>query len=384
MNIIFLDCTQNYGHQFSATNSKTRYMIKGLKEYKNSCTIINSINGMVGLRKKELIFDSEVGEIITYPLIINKIISWIFNIIPLYHDLKHLRKKEDKNIIFLEFPDFHIYLIYILIARLLKYKIITISHEWGPTIESTRFIKKPLIWMYTKTFGYMVDGILPISEYIIEHIKHFKKPYTKLPIIADYDEHPLNAISINKNNNPFFLYCVYAGYKRTIIPIIDAFCDYKEKGGICSLLLILSGTTEQISIIEDYIKNTGMNKYINIKTKVKNSELLEFYSNAIAHIIPLNPKCEQDKARFSQKIAEYLSSGNPVISNNVGEIKHYFTDKKNIILCEYPKGFSDAFLWINNNPELSREIGLNGYNLGKNNFDFHIIGKNIHIFLTNI
>lgn len=384
MNIIFLDCTQNFGHQFSATNSKTRYMIKGLRAFGDSCTIINSINGMVGINNVEKIFDDETGEVITYPFKKNIFISWLFNIKDLYYDLKSHRKKGDKNFIILEFPDYHIYILYIILARMLNYKIITISHEWGPTITSTRNIRKPSVWLYTKTFGYMVDGILPISEYIIERIKHFKKPYIKLPVIADFSK-------VNETSNvqiiekySYFLYCVYAGYKRTIIPIIDSYMVYRNNGGNSKLLLILSGSSSQIHVIEDYVKNIKAEEYIIIKTKVPYPELNLLYSNALALIIPLNPHCEQDKARFSQKIAEYLSSGSPIISNNVGEVKHYFVDKKNIILCDYPNGFSDAFTWVTKNIQNSKEIGQNGYKLGKLNFDFRIIGENIHEFLFKI
>lgn len=385
MNIIFLDCTQNYGHQFSATNSKTRFMIKGLKAQGDSCTIINSINGMAGIQKTETITDSEVGEVITYPCKRNKIINWLFNIKPLYHDLKIHRQKDKKNFIILEFPYFHIYIIYILLARLLNYKIITISHEWGSTFKSTKFIRKISIGLYTKTFGYMVDGILPISEYIIERIKHFHKPYIKVPIMADFNVLTKTSSNhIGHEKEPYFLYCVYAGYKREIIPIIDSYRTYKEKGGKCHLLLILSGTSTQINTIQNYINEINETEYISIKTKIPNSELWHLYSNAVGLIIPLNPNYEQDKARFSQKIAEYLSSGSPIISNNVGEIKYYFTDKENIILCDYPNGFSDAFAWITKNPLLSKEIGYKGYELGISNFDYQVIGKRLHNFLYQI
>lgn len=385
MNIIFLDCTQNYGHQFSATNSKTRFMIKGLKAQGDSCTIINSINGMAGIQKTEKIIDSEVGEVITYPCKRNKIINWLFNIKPLYHDLKIHRQKDKKNFIILEFPYFHIYIIYILLARLLNYKIITISHEWGSTFKSTKFIRKISIGLYTKTFGYMVDGILPISEYIIERIKHFHKPYIKVPIMADFNVLTKTSSNhIEHEKEPYFLYCVYAGYKREIIPIIDSYRIYKEKGGKCHLLLVLSGTSIQINTIQKYINEINEEEYISIKTKIPNSELWQLYSNAVGLIIPLNPNYEQDKARFSQKIAEYLSSGTPIISNNVGEIKYYFTDKENIILCDYPNGFSDAFAWVTKNPQLSKEIGHKGYKLGKAYFDFHVIGKALHTFLSQI
>ena len=61
-------------------------------------------------------------------------------------------------------------------------------------------------------------------------------------------------------------------------------------------------------------------------------ELIEIYESSLGLLIPLDPNSLADIARFSQKIAEYLSSSRPVITNNVGEIPYYFTDRKDIII----------------------------------------------------
>ena len=45
MNIIFLDCTQNYGFQFSAANTKTELLAKGLAFAGNNCIIHNGLTG---------------------------------------------------------------------------------------------------------------------------------------------------------------------------------------------------------------------------------------------------------------------------------------------------------------------------------------------------
>ena len=52
------------------------------------------------------------------------------------------------------------------------------------------------------------------------------------------------------------------------------------------------------------------------------------YKNATAHLIPLSNSI-QDTARFPNKISEYLASAKPIITTDVGEIKHYFKDMDN-------------------------------------------------------
>ena len=68
MNIIFLDCTQNYGYQFSAANTKVELLAKGLTLAGNNCTIHNGIIGYGGISNREEKFVEHIGTAITYPL----------------------------------------------------------------------------------------------------------------------------------------------------------------------------------------------------------------------------------------------------------------------------------------------------------------------------
>ncbi|OUN99902.1 glycosyltransferase [Bacteroides clarus] len=380
-NIIFLDCTSNYPYQFSATNTKVEFMAKGLNESGCFCTIHNGIIGYSAIKERICINIEELGKVITYPRKGNQLISWLFNIKQLYKDLKKAHNKKQKNIIILEFPDYHIYLLYIFIAKRLGYKTITISHEWGLTISSIHILRKPFVWLYSKTFGFLTDGILPISEYIVQKTSHFHTPSMKLPIIADFTKVP----QTSNSKKSFFLYCVYAAYKRVITDIIDAYSIFLAKGGQHQLVLVLAGNEMQIQVIRQYIYNKKIETKILIKSKVPYKELIALYHQAAALIIPLNPYHEQDKARFSQKIAEYLSSGSPIISNYVGEIKYYFKNKKNIILCDYSiQGFVAALEWVSKHPKEAQNIGYNGYLLGKNEFNYQTFGRKLHSFINSL
>ena len=61
--------------------------------------------------------------------------------------------------------------------------------------------------------------------------------------------------------------------------------------------------------------------------------MYNYYKNAKALLIPLRP-ITQDEARFPHKIGEYLASGNPAISTNYGEIKHYFKDQETMLIAD--------------------------------------------------
>lgn len=378
LNVVFVGTTQSYGYQFSAANTKTEFMARGLVESGARVTIHNGIIGCSDVRIRTIKTKELIGNIITYPKKNNQLISWVRNLTDFKRDLKHLYDIDAKNVIILEAPDYHIYRLYCYYARKYGYKIAVISHEWLPTIKGVHPLRRPFNKKYSERFGYYADGILPISEYIIEKIKHFGKPYIKVPVLAEYASLP------QKNGQAeYFLYCVYAAYTRVIIPLIDAFhlfklqcnCDHK-------LILVLGGGEKYVSVIREYLILNKLYDEVEIRQNLPYGELLSLYDNASGLLIPLDPASEQDKARFSQKIAEYSSSATPIISCNVGEMGYYFKDKESAVFCEYSKvGFANAFSWIVTNANKARNIGYSGYNVGRKCFDYKLVCDELYNFL---
>lgn len=381
MNIVFLDCTQNLGYNFSAGNSKVEMLAKGLKAQGNSIHVINGLVGYSMINKTERLETNTIDTIITYPRRrFSKILSFL-NLSNIRTDLKNLYNLKEKNILIIEQQYIHIYNLYIHLAHSLGYRVVVISQEWLPTIKRKLWIQNLTSSLYAKTFGKHVDAILPISEFIINKIKHFNKPYLKVPILADYPDETPEEDKINT-----FLYCVYANYFRVISFIIDSFSlYYNTVDNPYSLTLILTGSPIQIERVKKYIDEKRLTDAIIIKTKLPYPNLIKAFKSARALLIPLNPDFEQDKARFSQKIAEYLSSATPIISNNVGEIEYYFTNNKNIILSDYSiGGFANTFKWVQDNPDIASQIGLEGFNLGKQEFNCIKFGEKLDNFLNTI
>lgn len=383
MNIVFLQCTQNYGYAFSAANVKTEFLARGFSELGDKVTILNGIVGSNKVVAHEVV-KRACCPVITYKFFYNQMFSWIKNIPILYSDLKRLFADEDKNFLIIEFPDYHLYLLYVLIGRLLGYKIAVISHEWGPTVKSVHPIRKPSIWLYSKTFGYFTDCILPISQYIIEKIHKFKKPYLKLPILADFVHQKESEFPLLQGD--YFVYCGQADYYRAYNIILEGFAIHHKKHINTKLILVLSGKQKYIDKVNTFIKNHNLEKNVFVKQKVPYNDLLNYYQHANALLIPLDPASEQDKARFSQKIAEYLSTKTPIITNNVGEIPFYFKDKESAIVLNSFSGesFCGALNFCVENMDFVRNIGRNGYELGREKFDYGSNVKKVKSFFEGI
>lgn len=381
LNVIFLGCTAGYGYAFSASNTKVEFLARGLMEQGASVSIINTVVGRSEVSVRTKMYKDGIGNVITYPYHGSQATSWIKNTPDLKKDLKELYVKDTVNTIVLLAPDYHIYRLYCYLARKYGYRLAVISHEWLPTIKSIHPLRRPFSLLYTKTFGKYVDGILPISEYIIKKTAHFRKPYLKVPVLASFD-----GIPDKTSKEPYFLYCVYANYTRAILPVIDAFVQFKKNDTSNSkLILVLGGTDGKVKAISDYIENCNGQDSIFIKRKLPYSELLDLYNNSIGLIIPLDKNNEQDYARFSQKIAEYTSSASPIISCKVGEVDYYFTDKESAVLTDFTKdGFCNAFTWIIQHPEEASQIGINGYKLGEEYFNYKTVGQQLASFFMTL
>ncbi|WPX40452.1 hypothetical protein QET93_013050 [Akkermansia sp. N21116] len=354
-------------------------MAKGLSEQGDICYIHNGSIGKKGISVPEYTKLDGIGTVVDYPAKGVWYVSPFRNNARLISDLKRWYRPERMNWVIVEAPYLPFYYLNILAARKAGYRVAAISHEWLGTFLNKNHLKKWGNHLYSRVFGYSVDAILPISEYIIRRIQKFRKPYLKIPVEADFAD-----FTIPTKKGSFFLYCVSAEYIRVIRTVIDGFSDFAKQHSEYHLILVLAGGQGAIDDVCRMIEDMKLSRLVEIRYGIPFDEFMYLNRTASGLVVPLDPDYEQDKARFSQKIAEYLASGTAIISNDVGEVKTYFKDKVNIILNEYSSsGFCSSFEWIATNPDKSIEIGLKGFELGREHFDYRLCGKQLHDFLSD-
>lgn len=375
-NVIFLGCTNSYGHSFSACNTKVEFMSRGLSSQGDECYIHNGTNGTHGIKHPVYFKKENVGTVVDYPTKGNWYISPLFNHALLINDLKKWYRPDLCNWIVVEAPYLPYYYLNIRAARKTGYKVAVISHEWLGSFCNSNPIKKWCNHLYSKVFGYSVDAIFPISQYIIEKILKFKKPYLKVPVEADF-----SYIPDFSNKELYFLYCVSAEYIRVIDTVLKGFKKFSVFRDEYKMVLILSGCHSAIDDVYKLLVEQDLSDKVVVKHKIPYDELMNLNKKASGLIVPLNPDFEQDKARFSQKIAEYLASGTVLITNNVGEVGNYFEDKNNAVIVDYSSdGFYDSFKWIASNRDEAVKIGLRGFETGRKYFDYEVCGRQLHDF----
>lgn len=376
--IFIVEATLGFPLRFSAGNTKMEFIAKGLLIKEAEVTIINSVFGEKGI-------DSlEIGERDSIKYVLFPYSRGLFGLLKnlnLYYKFVKANCRRNSFII-IDFTLYPVYLFHVCVAKRLKVKILNIYHEWHVSFKH-KGLKKISNCLFDYTFGYFVDGILPISAFLEAKAKRFNKPILKVPILADfYQETEKNKLQIRD----FFLYCGHTGYKRIIDVIIDAFSAYVALGYIRKLILVLSGNEGSYDPIKMKVSSMGLNNDIIILKNLPHSELNQLYSSAIALLVPLSPHSIQDQARFSQKIAEYLSSRRPIITTSMGEVQLFFKDKVTAFISQELSASSllEQLKISTDDVELADFVGNNGYELGRKEFDYRLNGERLFRFINEI
>lgn len=364
-NFIFNNVTSNYPQQFTAGNTKMEYMALGFKELGASVTVINSISSCTKDDNDETGISEKGIEYTTFNS--HKTFKGIYNIKQTYKLLK-AKKAEGNNIVIMATSRTHKMLVDIFIAKLAGYKTLFLFHEWRSALKMHSVLHKIDAWLKDYFVIRFFDAYLPISHYLLDKCDKVTKRKKKLilPILADYSVGPQKYEVKDR-----FSYCCGVWYVMRHPMLFDSMDMIVEKYPHAELLLVLSGNEKDIEQFKEAIKARRCAKNIIVRTKVPFEELNEIYGSSLGLIIPLEPDSIADIARFSQKIAEYVATGRPIITNEVGEIPYYFKDRESAYFAEYSVGgFYNVMNDMIENKEKADEVGYMGFQVGLENFDY--------------
>ncbi len=287
-------------------------------------------------------------------------------------------KKEIDVMFFYPEGDFLELIFYRFFSKLFGFPLISHYVEYRSSFENRKKGRLRINdALFDKYFMYFIDGAIPISEFLIDQIKTKKKklPILKIPPLVDF-----KLFSKNKTNNTtkYFLYVGSTSYYKAIETILASF-ELIENNEYYLYLVIHGSGMEKL---RDTLKKHPKNNLIKIYSGLEYSELVQYYNNAQALLIPLSNTIK-DKARFPQKISEYLASKKPIITTDFGEIAYYFQDNINALVAKTDSAseLSLKMKYIINNPKEAEIIGLNGYKTGLKSFDSNAYNESLKEFV---
>ena len=269
-------------------------------------------------------------------------------------------------------PSFHELVYYRILSGVLRFKLIIQYVEFRSSIDERKGSLTGVNDLLFDKYGYyFCDGIIVISEFLKEHVlsRSKKTPVLKIPAINDFTVRPSTRF---ERTEPYLMYCGTIDYLEVIQFVLQSFVDLKLNNQYQGrLVLIISGAnTEKWERLRSHIGQIQFSEMIDVKSGIDYSDLLSLYDGADLLMIPLRDTI-QDKARFPHKVGEYTASKRPILSTNLGEMKTYFRNGVSAILAEdysveeYVETMSK---WLASGDLTT--IGLNGYNVGMQNFHY--------------
>lgn len=254
------------------------------------------------------------------------------------------------------------------LTRITKTRLVYDYVEYFSSLED-RSLKDPL---NKKTFDTIffkyTDSLIIISSYLEQHLNSLKanRPYVVIPPIIDFEK--FDKIKNKPDEPDYFLYCGSAQYADVIQFIIEAYRkSHGESSGV-ALILVVSGPTEIITKFKLFTKS---DKTIKILSGLPYEDLIGYYKNARALLIPLQDNL-QDKARFPFKISEYTAAGRPIITSDSGAVVDYFKEGESALLAKTSdlKDFSTKLNYVIDHPEKAEQIAKNSHALGERYFNY--------------
>lgn len=379
-NIVFIEVSTDYPKCFNAGNTKMEYMARGLNELGCSTLAINNWASSTNGNMDETGISKEGVEYITFNR--EDKINIIENYRKTCRILKERKSYNKTNIAILSTSRSHYMLLDIIAARKCGYKTLFLFHEWRGALKMHSVFHKIDAWIKDHIIIRLFDAYLPISHYLLEKCSNVSKKKKKLivPVLADFSQIPQES-----NIKERFTYCCGIWFIMRHPMLLNAMDMLVEKHRNSEMVLILSGNEKDIDLFKENIKTRKCANNISIRTRVPFNELNDIYSSSLGLIIPLEPGSIADTARFSQKIAEYIASGRPIITSAVGEIPYYFKDKESAYITEYSaEGFYKVMDEIISEQDKATQIGNNGFEVGKTHFDYRKCSIDLIEFSNNI
>ncbi len=272
-----------------------------------------------------------------------------------------------------------------LLSKLFGFPLIVhLVEDYGAIPKSTTSRKwKRNAWLFDRHVYKLVDGVLPISRYLVERVEQYApgKPWLKDPGLVDLDRF---AGLARKPGKPYLLFCGYLGYIEIIRFIADAF-DRAAIPPDAELRLVVNGSPRDREAFENYRKGLPKGDRIIIISDITDRELSQLYLDAYALLIPLRPT-NQDRARFPHKIGEYCGSCRPLITTAVGEVGERFHHGVNAYVAarydvdDYARAIEEAFA----NPERADAIGRAGRTTAEEQLDFRRFGPAMKKFVLQL
>jgi glycosyltransferase involved in cell wall biosynthesis len=188
----------------------------------------------------------------------------------------------------------------------------------------------------------------------------------ELPILVDLAEFAHRGPA---GSGDYFLFSASPGYADLAEFTLDALA---ETDGGCRLFVtgcdVESPAGRRLAA---RAASLGIAERLELTGYVDRQRLLDLYGGAVALLAPLADDA-RSAARFPSKIGEYLATGRPVISTEVGDVPRYLRDGVSAYLAAPGdrRSFAAKMREVLSRPDQAARIGSRGRSVAEEAFDY--------------
>jgi glycosyltransferase involved in cell wall biosynthesis len=272
-------------------------------------------------------------------------------------------------------------------CKFLRTKLVTECSEHPLGQYQGGGLKKRIGIIKFRAEAFLSDGILCISQYLVDFHTHrgiSPKKLFHIPSTVD----PSRFVITGKRpiSKPYIGYFGSLSFKRDNVDLlINAFANF------CShypqVQLVLGGfcSEDQKIRIQELIAGLDIKERVQIINYLTRQQILQYITHADILVMVRSKDLDSD-ASYPSKLTEFLATGNPVISVKVGEITDFLTDGKNAFLVEpgNVQELTDKLKIVFDDYELAQQVAIRGKELADTTFNYNYQSKRIIDFISSL
>ncbi len=351
--------------------------------------LIDPLINKLGIKFSNLIFPSPPKKLNKYQGYKNKVLYQvidynIFNLLSIVSFfiqgclfIHRNRKTKFKNILYVyQYPNIE-NIVFILFAKLIKYKVVFDIVEDFNYVDDFKSLKGKFktqsALFFFKKIKRIADGCCAISyhvESLLRKISNNKFPVQLIPISVNLSDFPKIKIDSKQCNTTTFFYGGSFGENDGIECLLNAFAIVAETHKNVRLILTGAGADRHINKLKELLEKNQYKKKISYLGYLPCKEYFQVLNECnVMCMCRINSPFAN--AGFPFKLGEYLATSKTVIATNIGDVPKYLTHMKNSILVEPENEYSiaQAMIFCVQNPEECEKIGTNGRKVVEESFD---------------
>lgn len=278
-------------------------------------------------------------------------------------------------------------LLFIWAAHLRKAKLVVELVEipfWGD-----KWIYRFRRWICTTFLFSHFDSFVCISHTLMDFARKYGRkdvPVFLLPILVE--EKDTQSSQPSRYDVPYIIHTgTMTEQKDGISHILKGFAEFKKKDSTkCRLVFTGPDANKNSCKYLSLIIELGIADSVDLLGMIATrEELLELQHHATMSIV-YKVENTQTKYCFATKIGEILMAGIPLITTNVGEQVYYLHNRESayIVSPGDEKELSEAIDYVLSHPVQTKQLGLKGKDVAKNDFNPIQQGKKLYEFFINL